>query len=70
MLVCFLLLCIVYGNIQYCILPKPVLGGVRDIAFFSIFHEQTQQTCGSLLFLLSVFILWFIYYVSDIFCKF
>ena len=26
--------------------------------------------CGSLLFLLSVFILWFIYYVSDIFCKF
>ena len=25
--------------------------------------------CGSLLFLLSVFILWFIYYVSDIFCK-
>ena len=26
--------------------------------------------CGSLLFLLSVFILWFSYYVSDIFCKF
>ena len=26
--------------------------------------------CGSLLFLLSVFILWFIYYVIDIFCKF
>ena len=26
--------------------------------------------CGSLLFLLSVFILWFICYVSDIFCKF
>ena len=26
--------------------------------------------CGSLLFLLSVFILWFIYYVSDIFCIF
>ena len=26
--------------------------------------------CGSLLFLLSVFILWVIYYVSDIFCKF
>ena len=26
--------------------------------------------CGSLLFLLSVFILWFIYYVSDIFCRF
>ena len=26
--------------------------------------------CGSLMFLLSVFILWFIYYVSDIFCKF
>ena len=26
--------------------------------------------CDSLLFLLSVFILWFIYYVSDIFCKF
>ena len=26
--------------------------------------------CGSLLFLLSVFILWFSSYVSDIFCKF
>ena len=26
--------------------------------------------CGSLLFLLSVFILWLSYYVSDIFCKF
>ena len=26
--------------------------------------------CGSLLFLLSVFIPWFSYYVSDIFCKF
>ena len=31
---------------------------------------QTVFCCGSLLFLLSVFILWFIYYVSDIFCKF
>ena len=26
--------------------------------------------CGSLLFLLSVFVLWFIYYVGDIFCGF
>ena len=26
--------------------------------------------CGSLLFLLSVFILWFSYYVGDMFCEF
>ena len=32
--------------------------------------EKRNVIFGSLLFLLSVFILWFIYYVSDIFCKF
>ena len=34
------------------------------------FLQSENKSCGSLLFLLSVFILWFSYYVSDIFCKF
>ena len=42
--------------------PQP--GGSRED------FPRRYFCCGSLMFLLSVFILWFIYYVSDIFCKF
>ena len=38
--------------------------------FFILTVPRRYFYCGSLLFLLSVFILWFSYYVSDIFCKF
>ena len=41
MLVCF----------EYTILLKPALGGMRDVALFSISHEQTQKKNASGLFL-------------------
>ena len=44
--------------------------GLSPPSFFILTVPGRYFCCGSLLFLLSVFILWFIYYVSDIFCKF
>ena len=44
--------------------------GLGPPVFFILTVPRRYFCCGSLLFLLSVFILWFIYYVSDIFCKF
>ena len=42
----------------------------KPTSIFILTVPRQYFCCGSLLFLLSVFILWFIYYVSDIFCKF
>ena len=44
--------------------------GLSPPNIFILTVPRRYFCCGSLLFLLSVFILWFIYYVSDIFCKF
>ena len=41
-----------------------------SIFIFILTVPRRYFCCGSLLFLLSVLILWFIYCVSDIFCKF
>ena len=46
-----------------------IVGRILDLGIEADTAE-TELCCGSLLFLLSVFILWFSYYVSDIFCKF
>ena len=43
---------------------------VKGTSIFILTVPRRYFCCGSLLFLLSVFILWFIYYVNDIFCKF
>ena len=51
---------------QFDIFPSLLLIlGLREAV-----RDFNSFCCGSLLFLLSVFILWFIYYVSDIFCNF
>ena len=44
--------------------------GLSPPSIFILTVPRRYFCCGSLLFLLSVFILWFICYVSDIFCKF
>ena len=41
-----------------------------ELCIFILTVPRRYFCCGSLLFLLSVFILRFSYYVSDIFCKF
>ena len=43
---------------------------LKPPSIFILTVPRRYFCCGSLLFLLSVFILWFSYYVSDIFCKF
>ena len=47
-----------------------VLERLKPPSIFILTVQRRYFCCGSLLFLLSVFILWFSYYVSDIFCKF
>ena len=46
------------------------VGLTKCASTFILTVPRRYFCCGSFLFLLSVFILWFIYYVSDIFCKF
>ena len=44
--------------------------GLSPPSIFILTVPRRYFCCGSLLFLQSVFILWFSYYISDIFCKF
>ena len=65
----------IFDNSTHCFGGKTTLGACKTglsppPSIFILTVPRRHFCCGSLLFLLSVFILWFIYYVSDIFCKF
>ena len=61
--------CAWYGSVK-CTYRQRTALGIPYRLFFILTVPRRYFCCGSLLFLLSVFILWFIYDVSDIFCKF
>ena len=60
----------IVGKVDFCDQFRKIIVRYKRIGYNINIMRQSACLVGSLLFLLSVFILWFIYYVSDIFCKF
>ena len=52
------------------IISNEVCGKEKSLENLTLNIIHFKLACYCYLFLLSVFILWFSYYVSDIFCKF
>ena len=58
------------GSVLVLLLDSVLLIDNKGPSIFILTVPRWYFCCGSLLFLLSAFILWFSYYVNDIFCKF